>query len=188
MPAPEEPRPDAPRVVLINGAPGSGKSTIAALLAAEMPLGLALDIDQLKFSLGGWSDDLNAAGLQARRLALALVRQQLLDGHGVVIGQYLARTPFIEQLEQTTVASGGRFREVVLRVAPATLRQRLTGRAERPHRPEHQHNNTLVGPEQAEELTDSMVELVRLRPHALVVDGDGDIGTTLGRIRERITP
>src|SRR5699024_11891186 len=57
--------------------PGSGKSTLAARLAEERPLALALDIDVLKHSLGGWDEDLTRSGLQARRLAAAMIGQHL---------------------------------------------------------------------------------------------------------------
>ena len=88
------------RLVLINGAPGSGKSTLADGVAQNQPMTLALDVDVIKHSLGCWSDDLLASGLHARRLSLALAREQLNAGYDVVLGQYLARTPFIEDLER----------------------------------------------------------------------------------------
>lgn len=177
-----------PLVVLINGAPGSGKSTLAHALAADWPLALALDIDQLKFALGGWRDDLNAAGLQARRLALALIAQQLTDGHSVVLGQYLARPLFIETLEQAASTAGAGFHEFVLDVSPEVLRGRLISRVERPDRPEQQHNNTLVGPDDAPTLVRSMDALRSQRPGAQVIDANGDLTTTLTAIRERISP
>jgi adenylate kinase family enzyme len=41
-----------PRLVLVNGAPGAGKSTIAQALAGDRELTLALDVDAIKHSLG----------------------------------------------------------------------------------------------------------------------------------------
>lgn len=46
------------RLVLINGAPGAGKSTLAQALAQDRPMTLALDIDALKHSLGCWAEGL----------------------------------------------------------------------------------------------------------------------------------
>jgi adenylate kinase family enzyme len=65
------------RVILINGAPGTGKSTIAHQLAQATPHDLALDLDLLKHSLGQWDADMTAAGYQARRLALGVVGTQI---------------------------------------------------------------------------------------------------------------
>jgi hypothetical protein len=87
------------RLILLNGAPGSGKSTLAELLAQDRPLMLPIDVDGIKHSLGSWSEDTWASGLHARRLTVALAREQLGAGHDVVVGQYLARTEFIEALE-----------------------------------------------------------------------------------------
>jgi adenylate kinase family enzyme len=68
------------QLILINGAPGAGKSTLAALLAEAIPMTLALDIDALKHALGRWEDDSMTSGLQARRLGVAVAREQLAAG------------------------------------------------------------------------------------------------------------
>ena len=75
---------------------------------------LALDVDGIKHSLGRWHEDPLASGLHARRLAIALAREQLSAGYDVVVGQYLARTDFIEDLERLAAELEG----AVLRVRP----------------------------------------------------------------------
>lgn len=155
-----------PTLMLLNGAPGSGKSTLAAALAARTPRALALDIDGLKHSLGGWEDDLRASGLQARRLAVALIRQHLGDGHDVILGQYLARTSFLEELEQLAAECGARFIEVALILDEATLAERLSARRRRPDRPEQRANDRHVSPEEAGELIASIEQVLRRRPDA----------------------
>jgi adenylate kinase family enzyme len=79
------------QIVLIDGAPGSGKSTIAQLLTQDIRLALAVNIDVIKHALGQWETDASAAGLQARRLALAMADEHVGAGNDVIIGQYLAR-------------------------------------------------------------------------------------------------
>src|SRR5699024_10735043 len=166
----------AATLMLLGGAPGSGKSTLAARLAEERPLALALDIDVLKHSLGGWDEDLTRSGLQARRLAAAMIGQHLADGHDVLLGQYLARTSFIEQL---AADHGARFVEVVLVLEERTLAQRLQERRERPDRPEQTRNDRFVGPDQAGELVDSIEDVLAKRPAARRVDASGSIADTL---------
>jgi hypothetical protein len=100
---------------LINGAPGSGKSTIASALAQDSRMTLALDIDAVKHCLGRWEEDPSASGLHARRLSLALASEQLRAGFDLVVGQYLAKTAFIEDLEELAERHGARFCEFVLR-------------------------------------------------------------------------
>lgn len=175
-------------LMLLGGAPGSGKSTLAAALAAERPLALALDIDVLKHALGGWDEDLTGSGLQARRLATAMIGQHLADGHDVVLGQYLARTPFLEELEQLAAGHGARFLEVVLILDEATLAQRLRCRRERPDRPEQARNDRFVGPERAEQLVRSIEEVLALRPTARRVAASGNIAETLASLRALLGP
>ncbi len=169
--------------MLVNGAPGSGKSTLAAALASETPMMLALDVDAIKHSLGQWEQDQGSAGLQARRLAVAMVRRHLLDGHDVVLGQYLARTGFIDELEEVARGSGATFVEVMLALRVSTLAARLAARAVIPTRPEHAVNSHLVAPGDAERLLASLASVTRQRTTVVHLDADGDLDTTLAALR-----
>lgn len=175
-----------PRLVLINGAPGSGKSTLAHLLAQGRQMALPIDLDVLKHSLGRWDADPSASGLHARRLCLALVAAQLGAGYDVVVGQYLARTPFIEDLAASARTRGARFYEFVLDVDVPTLVERLALRASTPDRPEHAANNRLVSQDDARRLVASMGLLRDLRPGAVWVDARGAPDATLARLRSAL--
>jgi predicted kinase len=171
------------RLVLINGAPGSGKSTLAAALGRDQPLTLALDVDGIRHSLGQWKEDLLTSGLHARRLTLALAREQLSAGYDVVIGQYLARTDFIEDLERLAEELDARFFEFMLDLSAPALAQRLAGRSSAPTRPEHMVNNSLVGPDDAAGLVKSLEGLRETRPRAVWVDAQGSLPATLDLLR-----
>ena len=171
------------RLVLLNGAPGCGKSTIAEALAQDRSMTLVLDIDRLKHSLGRWDEDPSASGMHARRLTLALASEQLRAGFDLVIGQYLARTPFIEDLERLAWRHGARFHEFVLDLDAATLAKRLGDRASNPDRLEHAVNDRLVGPNDAMALVQTIESLGRSRPHAVWVNAAGSLSSTLGTLR-----
>lgn len=175
------------RLVLINGAPGSGKSTLAEALAHDQPLTLALDVDGIKHALGQWNEDLLASGLHARRLTLALAREQLSVGYDVVIGQYLARTDFIEDLERVASELDARFFEFMLDLNASALAERLAGRSSAPSRPEHLANNSLVGPDDADLLVKSLEGLRQTRPRAVWLAAQGSLPETLDLLRAALS-
>jgi predicted kinase len=171
------------RLVLINGAPGSGKSTLADGLAQDQPMTLALVVDVIKHSLGRWSDDLLESGLHARRLSLALAHEQLSAGYDVVLGQYLARTPFIEDLARLAAELDAQFFEFVLDLDAPALAERLAARSSVPARAEHLVNNSLVGPGDADLLVQSLESLREARPGAVWIDARGSLPSTLRLLR-----
>lgn len=177
-----------PTLLLLNGAPGSGKSTVAARVAGRRPLALALDIDALKHSLGGWDRDLPASGLQARCLSLALTRQHLEDGHDVVIGQYLARTAFIQQLEELAAHCGANFLEAALLLDAEALAQRLSARRHAPDRPEQAANDRFVGPEDAPALVASIDRMLTARPRSRRIDAARPLDTVVDELSALLPP
>ena len=124
-----------PRLVLINGAPSSGKSTLATRYVEEHPLTLALDIDVVRAMLGRWLDQPVEAGLLARRMALEMARVQLLADRDVVIPQFLGRLDFLLALEQLCNDVRAEFIEVVLLAEPHDLAHRIARRSAQPRPP-----------------------------------------------------
>lgn len=121
-----------PRLILINGVPASGKTTLARAWCERHASGLplALDIDVLRAMLGGWHDDLPSAGLAARDLAIPAITVHLGSGRDVVVPQYLRRVEFIERLEATAAECGAVFVETALRVEAVVAAERFRSRAE----------------------------------------------------------
>jgi hypothetical protein len=72
-------------LILLNGPPASGKSTLARRYGVDHPLALALDIDVVRSLLGGWLEHPDAAGMAARAMALAMAREHLRAGRDVVV-------------------------------------------------------------------------------------------------------
>ena len=176
-------------LALINGAPGSGKSTLARLLVDELPLALLLDIDTLRGQLGRWSDNPGAAGMAARRLALAMIRTHLKAGFDVVVPQFLFRLPFILDLERVACDAGARFVEIALVSKPEEAAARFVARMGSSD-PNHQGAVRLQqapGAQSIEELYGAMIELVRDRPGTVLVSSvPGDIEGTFVALKQAV--
>ena len=125
------------RLILLNGMPAVGKTTLARRYADEHPMSLVVDLDTLRRQLGRWRDQPTTAGLHARALSLTLAARHLADGLDVVLPQFLARPQFIEQAAQVATDAGARFHEFVLVDDRDTLFARFTARSAAAAEPAH---------------------------------------------------
>jgi predicted kinase len=99
------------RLVLVNGMPGAGKSTLAERYRSEHPGVLVVEADALCGWMGGDPADHAEA---ARVLSLAMVRAHLESGHDVVVPQLVARVDELERFEQVAEEAGAELVHVVV--------------------------------------------------------------------------
>jgi predicted kinase len=178
-----------PVLVLLNGGPASGKSTLAQLWAAERPMALALDIDVLRSMIADWQDHPIDAGLRARELALGMIRNHLSSGHDVIVPQFLMRSAFIDQLCEAAGAEGAQFIEVVLIESPLVAERRFEERARRAgHTAQQRVTHGPLGALSMSETFAQHGEFVADRLEAVVVESiDDDIPASLTRLRTAIS-
>ena len=115
------------RLVLINGPPAIGKSTLARRYVADHPLALNLDIDAIRCSMGQWETH-DESKLLARALAVEMAATHLRNGHDVVVPQLLGHPGFIEVLEGVATEAGAEFHEILLLAGPSDVLARFRAR------------------------------------------------------------
>jgi predicted kinase len=161
------------RLIVLNGPPAVGKSTLARRYIEAHPLALALDIDSIRRLLGRWEDDPTGAGLLARAMTLTMAREHLGNGHDVVLPQYLGNPRFLEQAEAVATEADASFFEFVLMDDRDEVVRRFNARTAAAAEPAHVEAGRLVGGLGGEHilftLYDRLLLVISARPHARVV-------------------
>jgi predicted kinase len=160
-------------LVLLNGIPASGKSTLAREWCARRAPGLplALDIDVLRGMLGGWRERRTEAGLAARSMAIAAIRTHLLTGHDVLVPQYVRRPEFVDELAATAQGSSAAFLECALLTDQASALGRFATRsadAADHGRPDDEGELD----EPADAIEEAFTRFLQGRPDAVPLDAD----------------
>ncbi|MDT4924332.1 MAG: hypothetical protein QOG01_2045 [Pseudonocardiales bacterium] len=158
------------RLIVLNGPPGIGKSTLAQRYVDDHPLALNLDIDSIRRLLGGWRDDAPKAGLVARVLTLTMARQHLADGYDVVLPQFLGRPQFLQQAEEVAADVGAAFFEFVLMDNRDDVLRRFAERSAAAREPAHVEAGQLVaslgGEAMLAAMYDRLLLMLSSRPRA----------------------
>lgn len=119
-----------PHLVLLNGLPGVGKSTVARAWAERHPGTLNLDIDLVRPLING---DVRDTAEPARALGLAMAVAHLRSGHAVVVPQLVARRDQVARFAAAGEAAGARMVHVLLEAPAEVVAERIVAEAA-PHR------------------------------------------------------
>src|SRR4051812_13708305 len=179
------------RLILLNGPPGIGKSTLAQRFVDGHPLSLDLDLDRVRRMLGGWVHQPVEAGLLARAMTLEMARVHLGAGHDVIIPQYLGRPQFIQQAEQVAVDVGTPFVEFVLMDSRDSAVRRFLDRTASATNGAHAEAGALMeqfgGRPALEAMYDRLLLVLSHRPDAQVIQSrDGEIDAAYRELVTRL--
>lgn len=158
------------RLILLNGPPGVGKSTLARRYAKDNPLTLVVEIDSIRTAMGGWETHRESM-LLARHAAIAMAEAHLRAAHDVIIPQLNERAEMVELLARPAKLTGAVLQEVLLLSADDLLRRVEARRAEL-EASGTPHPLRVAPPRDRESLTSTITRLRALaeaRPHTAVI-------------------
>lgn len=120
-------RSSVPKLVHLNGAPGVGKSALAARLKEVRPHVEVVDVDLVRIGIEGWESD-ETSKLAARDAGLGIASSHLVAGSDVVLPQLMMRKDAIAKVAEVAASASADFAEVWLDASDEEIVRRITGR------------------------------------------------------------
>ncbi len=120
------------KLIILNGPPGVGKSTISKLLHADMPNSVLLDIDEIRRSVPDYKER-RAESLQiSYQKAAETVGHHLKLGQDVIIDKAISQSETVDSLIEAGRAHGADVYEFLLFADKYTVQKRADERGYRP--------------------------------------------------------
>lgn len=176
-------------MILLNGPPGVGKSTIGRRVRDDRPRSLLVDFDELWLLIGDWQQD----GTQELAVAagLAMAGAHLHAGHDVVAPQFTVAPHFFEDIDALVGETGAVLREIVLTGDPHRVATQFRRRrAERVVAGEADVSSNIPDDridEVIAKATEELGALAATRPRTLFVSTDRGVETTYRRLCELLS-
>lgn len=179
-------------LILLNGPPGIGKSTLAGLYADRHPGVLNLDVDKVRCLIGGWEEDFQTAGTLVRPIALSMATTHLAAGHTVIMPQYLDAGAEVLLFREAAEGAGASLREIVLMDTREASVERFYSRTDSDD-PWHASVTAIVeqggGPRLLESMYQDLTSGLEARPTATVIPSRRDhIEETYQLVVEALAP
>lgn len=151
------------KLVIINGSPAAGKTTLAEKLHTTLPMSLLADVDNWRRLISGWRDKREESLHLAYEFTLAAVDAYLQTGNDVIVDKaILSDDTVIDALIQ----SGKKHKAEIYEFIFTAERQVIIERAQQ----RGFNANSLLTPERVIELWEITQGLIHRRSQAVVID------------------
>jgi predicted kinase len=117
-----------PKVILINGFAGSGKTTLAKMYVDNHPLSMVLEGDELIVNIGNWVDHEDAARKMVFELTKSIIVTMLKMGRDIIIPYLVTNSDDINKIEKIVRKHNADFFEFYLATNKKHAIQRLLNR------------------------------------------------------------
>lgn len=154
-----------PKLILLNGFAGCGKSTLAKKYIDEHPLALSLEGDEIITMLGQWKEFPDRAAECKLTLTEVMVKTHLNSGYDVVLPFLLTDAKHAETYENLASDVGATFFEVMLEIGKEEAVARLLKRGKWGE--EGLPPLTELDRPEIEEFYDRMANATSKRPHMI---------------------
>lgn len=176
-----------PKLIVINGCPGVGKSTLSQKYVDNHPMALNLDIDQIWCMIGQWQQTRPESFEQKMLLSYAMAEAHLQAGYDVIVAQHLNEGRFYEQFEKIASATGTGLIEIALRNDLEKAIERFIDRGKKSGHPDGFRPGGIMDTEgriaKIKKMHEEVEIQIRKRPHMKVVEvKEGAIEHTYHRI------
>jgi len=180
-----------PKLIILNGALGVGKSTLAQRYAEEYPLTLSLDIDEVRRWISHFREEKEKSGPLAKKIAGEMARVHLKSGYDVIVSQIFCQQEPLQEFENIAQESGADFHEFLLSISKEDALKRFIKRGQSEGYLDGFKPGGLVDlggrEKKLEKMHDDMMLTVSQRPRTKIIESvDGDIQGTYTKLLESL--
>lgn len=86
------------KLIILNGPPGTGKSTISQKLHQELPMSILVDIDQLRRWINGYRENKKQSGVLGYELAKSVIASGLESGSDIIVDKVILDSDVIDSI------------------------------------------------------------------------------------------